>query len=588
MSSQLRVLVLDDNPDDRALIARSLRQGLGDVALIEAVDEQSFRAVLDAGEHDITLTDYQLRWTDGLSVLRAIKQRDPNHPVIMFTGTGSEEVAVEGMHQGLDDYVLKRAHHYARLPAAVRGALALARQRIVEEQARQAFAELARAGMHDKLTGLPNRTLFDDRLELALARERRSENQVAVLFLDLDRFKVVNDSLGHPAGDELLKTLADRLCGVLRPGDTVARFGGDEFVMLCEGLTELHEVLRLAERILAAVAAPVSVYGRQLVLTGSIGIAVAQTGDEDPVSLIRDADAAMYEAKRQGGGRFDPFDDAMRAESLAVLEAEQTLRRAVSDGMLDVAYQPIVRTADGRPSGIEALARLSIPGREPSGRADFIPLAEEIGLIGAIGNEVLRKASAQVAELHRVLGDPTLRLFVNVSTGELSRPELTEHVNRALDSTGLDASALVLEMTETTLMAGVERNVDMLASLKRLGVALALDDFGTGYSSLAYLRQFPFDYLKIDRSFVARLGTAAVDRAMVAAIVTLVEALGIQVVAEGVETPEQLNMLQELGCDLAQGFLFSPAVPPSDLRATLEARASTVSASGVARGGTSQ
>jgi diguanylate cyclase (GGDEF)-like protein len=583
VSRLLCVLVVDDNPDDRALIARSLRRSLGDVDVIEALDDAGFRAALDACAHDITLTDYQLRWTDGLFVLRAVKDRDPNHPVIMFTGTGSEEIAVAAMQQGLDDYVVKTPHHYARLPAAVRGALASARQRIAEEQANQALADLARAGTHDALTGLPNRALFDDRLQLALARERRGERHVAVLFLDVDRFKVVNDSLGHPAGDELLRTLAARLLGVLRPGDTVARFGGDEFVMLCEGLAELHEVLRVAERILKAVAAPVSVRGRELVLTGSIGIALAETGDEDPVALLRDADAAMYQAKRQGGARFDLFDDAMRAESLALLESEQTLRHAVSSGMLRVAYQPIVYVGDGRPAGVEALARLSIPGRVAPGPADFIPLAEEIGLIGTIGDEVLSQACAQAAELRRSLADPALRLFVNLSPGELSRPDLAEHVCSVLESSQLDASFLVLEMTETALMAEVEQSMDTLASLKRLGIGLAIDDFGTGYSSLAYLRQFPFDYLKIDRSFVARLGNSAVDRAMVAAIVALVEALGIDVVAEGVETSEQLAVLRDLGCDLAQGFFFSPALAPADLLATLAARGGDASPAPVAR-----
>ena len=572
MTPVLRVLVIDDNPDDRALIARSLRRGLGEVQVIDVVDERGFRSALDACEHDITLTDYQLRWTDGLSVLRAIKERDANHPVIMFTGTGSEEIAVEAMQQGLDDYVVKTPHHYARLPAAVRGALASVRQRVAEEQARQALADLARAGTHDALTGLPNRALFDDRLELALARERRGAAHLAVLFLDVDRFKVVNDSLGHPAGDDLLRTLAARLRGVLRPDDTVARFGGDEFVVLCEGIADLHEVLRVADRILSAVAAPVSVRGRDLVLTGSIGIALAATGDEDPVALVRDADAAMYQAKRQGGGRFDLFDEAMREQSLALLESEQLLRHAVTSGMLHAAYQPIVHVGDGRFAGVEALARLSIPGVAAPGPAEFIPLAEEIGLIGAIGDEILGQACVQAAELQRALDDPALRLFVNLSAAELSRTDLAARVSGLLERCALKPSTLVLEMTETTLMGREAQSVRTLDSLKRLGVRLAIDDFGTGYSSLAALRRFPFDYLKIDRTFVAGLGDPAVDRAMVAAMIALADAMGMDVVAEGVETPEQLALLCEVGCDLVQGFLFAPALGPADLLATLTSR----------------
>jgi diguanylate cyclase (GGDEF)-like protein len=564
VSAELCILIVDDNPDDRVLIARSLRRGLGQLDLIEAVDAATFRTALEAGVHDITLTDFQLRWTDGLTVLRAIKERDPHHPVIMFTGTGNEEVAVAGMKEGLDDYVVKSSSHYARLPAAVRGALASSRQRVAENTASQALRDLAHAGTHDGLTDLPNRTLFDDRLKLAIARKRRSQVPLAVLFLDVDRFKVVNDSLGHPAGDELLRTLAGRLQKSMRPGDTVARFSGDEFVILCEGLAELHDLIRVADRILEAVASPVSVARRQMRVTGSIGIAVAATGNDDGDALIRDADAAMYQAKRQGGARFNLFDDEMRAQSVALLEAEQALRHVVANGGMRVAYQPIVRVADQRPVGVEALARLSTSGGITAD-AEFIPLAEEIGLIGIIGKQVLQQACRKAAEMRKARADPPLRLFVNISPAELESPGLVDHTASVLKSSRLEPSALVLEMTETTLMAKVDRILVTLESLKSLGVGLAIDDFGTGYSSLAYLPRFPVDLLKIDRSFVASLGAAPADRAMVSAIVSLATALGIEVVAEGVETPAQLAALQELGCDLAQGYLFSPPLASSDV-----------------------
>jgi diguanylate cyclase (GGDEF)-like protein len=387
---------------------------------------------------------------------------------------------------------------------------------------------------------------------------------LAVLFLDVDRFKVVNDSLGHPAGDELLRTLAGRLQKSMRPGDTVARFSGDEFVILCEGLAELHDLIRVADRILEAVASPVSVARRQMRVTGSIGIAVAATGNDDGDALIRDADAAMYQAKRQGGARFNLFDDEMRAQSVALLEAEQALRHVVANGGMRVAYQPIVRVADQRPVGVEALARLSTSGGVTAG-AEFIPLAEEIGLIGIIGKQVLQQACRKAAEMRKARADPPLRLFVNISAAELESPGLVDHTASVLKSSRLEPSALVLEMTETTLMAKVDRILVTLESLKSLGVGLAIDDFGTGYSSLAYLPRFPVDLLKIDRSFVASLGAAPADRAMVSAIVSLATALGIEVVAEGVETPAQLAALQEIGCDLAQGYLFSPPLASSDV-----------------------
>ncbi len=420
--------------------------------------------------------------------------------------------------------------------------------------------QLVHQALHDALTGLPNRALFLDRLGLAISRLERRSGLAAVFFLDLDYFKVVNDSLGHSAGDQVLVTVADRLARCLRDGDTAARLGGDEFAVLCDDLVDEGEALQIAERLGSALAAePVAVAGRELVVTASIGVAIANHATQRPESLLRDADAAMYRAKERGRARCELFDAAMRARAIARLETEAALREALDHKQLSLAYQPEVVLADGRLVGAEGLLRWR-SGRGPEGSPlEFIAVAEETGLILPIGAWVVREACRHLARWRELAPDraPT-SVSVNLSGRQLSRSDLPDLVTEALTETGLEPQSLCLEVTESVLMDDVETAVAALKVLKAVGVDIAVDDFGTGYSSLAHLRRFPVDILKIDHSFIAGLGRNPEDAAIVRAVLALAKTLDLAVVAEGVERPDQLDQLRALGCERAQGRLFSP------------------------------
>jgi diguanylate cyclase (GGDEF)-like protein/PAS domain S-box-containing protein len=429
--------------------------------------------------------------------------------------------------------------------------------------------QLSHQAHHDPLTGLANRILFHELLEHALARSVRANTAVAVLFLDLDRFKVVNDSLGHDAGDALLAVLARRLESVLRPGDVVSRFGGDEFTVLCEDIdpcTAGRQSVNVAERIIDAICEPFVLNGDEQFLSASAGIALAFDGSERPEDLLRDADAAMYRAKERGRGCCEIFDEAMRARAQDRHEIENTLHRAVSREELRVFYQPVISLYDGECIGVEALVRWQHPDRGLLAPGEFIPLAEETGLVVPMGRWILKAAAAQAAEWQRAQREPSrFRLSVNLSARQLQDPDLAATVGELLDAVGLNPQALCVEITESVLMEDADVGVGALKALKSIGVRVSVDDFGTGYSSLGSLRRFPVDEVKIDRSFVARLGTDPADAAIVAAVVSLGHALGVSVVGEGVETEAQLDELRELGADAAQGFLFAPPQPAADL-----------------------
>jgi diguanylate cyclase (GGDEF)-like protein len=413
--------------------------------------------------------------------------------------------------------------------------------------------------LRDPLTGLPSRLLFNTRLSLALERlQRRRGRHVAVLFLDLDRFKVINDSLGHTAGDKLIVAVADRLRHALRRHETVARFGGDEFAILCEDIIDEQDAIAVGERVLRAFSMPFHLSHGETMSAASLGIALSADPDQDVEDLIRDADAAMYRAKEAGGGRLMLFDEVTRQRALTRLHTERALRRAIERDEFQVYFQPEVSVETGAIVGLEALVRWDHPDDGIVGPDTFIALAEETGLIVPIGTWVLHEACrvAQRWQAERLVGEP-LVVRVNVSARQLAQDDLIAIVASALDRTGMEPSQLCLEVTESVLVEDPEASARKLAQLKQLGVKIAVDDFGTGYSSLEYLRRFPVDCVKIDRSFVRGIPHSSEDVAIVNAVIELGHALGLSVTAEGVETSEQLGNLQTTGCDTAQGFLFS-------------------------------
>jgi diguanylate cyclase (GGDEF)-like protein len=431
-----------------------------------------------------------------------------------------------------------------------------------------ANAQLQHQATHDALTGLPNRVLFMDRLDREIAHAQRDGHRFAVLLLDLDRFKLINDTLGHGAGDQLLAQVARRLSGAIREVDTVARAGGDEFLLLIADTRDQSDLAAVATKISKALGESFRVNGAEVHTSASIGISVYPEDGINADALVAHADEAMYCAKKRGRNEYQFFNLAMSVFSQERLELENDLRRAIDLKQLTVHYQPKCDVATGRISSVEALLRWQHPVRGAVSPSDFIPLAEECGLILSIGEWVLREACSQASEWRRA-GLPFVRVAVNVSPAQFRQSNFLQMLHRALLDFDLEPQYLEIELTETTVMANAEGSVEILEELSRMGVVVSIDDFGTGYSSMSYLRRFPIDKLKIDRSFINELTTNAADASIVRAIISLAHSLRLKVVAEGVETLQQLEQLREFGCDQYQGFYRSAAVPAGEIEASV-------------------
>ena len=471
---------------------------------------------------------------------------------------------------------LARAEALGLTAAALAGVAVDVTARVREEALRRAEAaqrasdKLLHDAFHDSLTGLPNRGLFIDRLAHRLALEkRRQETHFSVLFLDIDRFKVINDSLGHARGDELLAEVGRRLQSCLRPGDTVARLGGDEFTILIEDVPQPADARKVADRVQEELRAPFMLGGTEVFSGVSIGIAHGHADYERPEDILRDADTALYRAKAAGRGRWVEFDPSMHDRAVALLQLETDLRRAVERREFRVHYQPVVSLSTGLIAGAEALARWQHPERGLVPPSEFIPLAEETGLILSIGEWILREACRQMKVWQDRLGLPQLEVGVNLSSKQFQQPGLVALVASVLSQSGLSPRSLRLEVTESLLMDQHPQIAVTMTELRAMGVRIDLDDFGTGYSSLSYLHQFPIDTLKIDRSFISRIGETEEGREIVHTIMSLAQSLDMEVVAEGVETEQQLEMLRELRCSYAQGYHLSRPVEGDQFEALL-------------------
>jgi diguanylate cyclase (GGDEF)-like protein/PAS domain S-box-containing protein len=426
----------------------------------------------------------------------------------------------------------------------------------VQDMSRQ----MIHSAQHDPLTGLPNRILLNDRINQAIAHAARQGQQIAVLFLDLDHFKHINDSLGHAIGDKLLQSIAGRLELCIRGSDTVSRQGGDEFVVLVTEMKEPKAALISANRLLAAVAAPHGIHGHDLHITASIGVSIYPDDGLDAETLIKNADTAMYQAKKNGPQSHQFFQQSMSVRAVERQSIEESLRRAMERDEFTLHYQPKINLATGAITGVEALIRWTHPERGMIPPGLFIPVAEDTGLILPIGGWVLRQACAQ-AKAWRNAGLPDVTMAVNVSAMEFKDAKFIENLFNILNETATDPAVLRLELTESVLMKDAEAAITVLRSLRKRGIEVAIDDFGTGYSSLSYLQRFPIDELKIDQSFVRQIGSADGDTAIVTAVISMARSLHLRVVAEGVETPEELAFLREQQCDEVQGYYFSKPLP---------------------------
>ena len=575
------ILIVDDTLDNLHLLSRMLtRQGYN---VRKALNGSMALTAAQTVAPDLILLDIMMPEMDGYEVCQRLKA-DPNTaeiPIIFLSALDDVLDKVKGFQVGGVDYITK-PFQFEEVLARVQNQLALRaaeqqirllntvlEQRVLErtQQLEEANAKLLEMALHDALTGLPNRALLMTDLNRAIQKAKADPSyQFAVLFLDCDRFKVVNDSLGHLVGDELLVKIAQRLNQALELPSTLARLGGDEFAILLLEMSHFRQAVQLADRILESFSRPFHLQRHEVFINASIGVVMGHSQYDEPEYLLRDADTAMYRAKALGKGQYHIFDPALHAAALERLQLETDLRRGIEQQELIVHYQPIIDLKIGQIAGFEALVRWCHPKRGLVSPGAFIPIAEETGLITPIGNWVLSEACYQLQTWQKQgYVDPSLFVSVNLSVKQFAQPNLLDQIDQALDYSQLNPELLKLEITESAIMDNHKHVATILEDLRKRKIQISIDDFGTGYSSLSYLHSFPVDSLKVDKSFVQRLNSSSENIGLIPVIVSLAKTMNMAVIAEGIETLEQLTQLRELNCGFGQGYLFSTPLPAEQL-----------------------
>ena len=556
MTTPLRLLIVEDSEDDTNLLLHALKKGGYDPIQYERVDSgPTMEVALARQKWDVVVADHNLPRFSSTAALDLLKDNGYDIPFFIVSGSIDEDLAAQAMKAGAQDYVMK--DNLTRLCPAIAREL---REVEVRRDRERAEATVEHQAHYDLLTNLPNRNTFHDRLTVALAQAGRNRKMLAVLFVDLDRFKTIVDTLGHTIGDQLLRSVAERLGASLEAGDTLARLGGDEFVILLPQINRADRAVRVAQRVLEAIKPPFLFDNHELHVTMSIGITLYPYDGEDADTLLKNADTALYRAKEQGRNNYQLYTPAMNARAFERLALENSLRKALERNEFSLYYQPQVHMLTGGIVGIEAVLRWQHPDLGIVYPSEFISIAEETGLIGPLGEWVIRTACAQNQNWQK-MGLPPMTMAVNLSARQFQQQDLVQNVARILKETDLDPRWLEMEITEGIAMQNADYTNVLLRGLKDMGVRVALDDFGTGYSSLSYLKKFPIDTLKIDQSFVRDLIIDPNDAAIANAVIVLAHSLKLKVVAEGVETREQEAFLREHQCDTYQGFLFSNALP---------------------------
>ena len=561
MDQTLRLLLVDDDEVDRYAVKRALRSANFDSQIEEAATSSAALDALQNDQYDCVLLDYILPPIDGLTLLKTIRSDGNSVPIIILTGQGDEQLAVKLLHAGASDYLAKDKLSTDALSRSLRHVLHSHQLEIKRQHAEKSLRHLA---THDSLTDLPNRVLLKDRLQQALINSQQQQNATGILFVDLDRFKMINDSLGHAAGDTLLKTVSTRLAKALRIGDTVARWGGDEFVIVLANIATPDNIAEIARHLLAVVRDPIMIDGQQLFVTASIGGCISSQSGTNTDTLLRNANTAMHCAKQQGRDKFIVYTPTMNANTSSRLALETDLRYALDRQELALHYQPLWDLNRSRAVAVEALLRWQHSEKGLLNPHQFLAIAEETGLSVAIGEWVLHTACANNRNWQQS-GLPPITVAVNLSDRQFRHPDLVANIRYALQDSGLAPQWLEIELTEDIVMHGVNDAIQILQELRALGIKLSIDDFGTGYSSLAYLKRFPLDTLKIDRSFIKDILTDPHDATIVAAVVAMAHKMKLNVVAEGVENEQQLNLIRQQGCNHVQGYFISKPISDQKL-----------------------